>query len=292
MAVVTNTHENCHTTKDPHPMAVFRLMDLPGELGNRVYSHMVDASRPLEELTGNISDFFSNPGILCTNHQVNNEACSVINSKMIVVRVRPMTFRSLIGRSMKLPKESGFKRCGVEVDLSENCEVWQKREKILALKSVNCDLVWQLSGMPYLEEIHIWSRRNTSSDGPDFPGQDVAEAFFSVTAECFRDLGSGKKVTVEGDVDIQFTKGLLKDLNDPSIGWRLHHDIVPVYETLFRVYCVDKTNASRFQGRMRITSRMMSLRLEPVPLTDWAFGLVLSAESAYAVQAFVDGGLL
>ena len=36
---------------------------------------------------------------------------------------------------------------------------------------------------------------------------------------------------------------------------------------------------------------MMSLRLEPVPLLDWAFGLALSVESALSLQAFVDGGI-
>lgn len=36
------------------------------------------------------------------------------------------------------------------------------------------------------------------------------KAFFSGTAECFRDLERGKEVLAKGDVDIEFTKGLLK----------------------------------------------------------------------------------
>lgn len=270
MAVVTNTHEACYTTQDPNPMEVFRLMDLPGEIRNHIYSHMVESSRPLEELTGNVSDFFSNPAVLCTNHQVKNEAASVICGKMLVIRVRPIAFRSLIGRSMKLPKDSGFKRFGVEIDLSENCEVRQKWEKMSAIKLVNRDLVWQLSGMPDLEEVHIWSRRHTSTDNSDVPDQDVAEGFFSGTAECFRCLEPGKKVTIEGDVDVDFTKGFLKHLNGRKIGWTSLHDTGPVYKSFSRVYCVDKTDASCSPGRTKITSRLISLRSEPIPLPDWA----------------------
>lgn len=92
-------------------MAVFRLIDAPGEIRNQVFSHMVELSRSLEKRTGNVPDGFLNPAFLCTNHQVNNEDSSIIYGKMIVIRVSPMPFRSLVGRNMNLPKGSGFKRC-------------------------------------------------------------------------------------------------------------------------------------------------------------------------------------
>lgn len=62
-------------------------------------------------------------------------------------------------------------------------EEWQRREKMLAISSVNCDSVWQLSGTPNMEEVHIWSRRHTSTDASDVADQNVVEAFFSGTAE-------------------------------------------------------------------------------------------------------------
>lgn len=46
-----------------------RLIDLPGEHWNQGCSHMVEPSRPLEELTGNVSEFLFNPAIFHTNYQ-------------------------------------------------------------------------------------------------------------------------------------------------------------------------------------------------------------------------------
>lgn len=64
--------------------------------------------------------------------------------------------------------------------------------------------------------------------------------------------------------------------------------MVPIFDILSRSYRLDQTDGPCAQGCTKIASRMMSPRSELLLLPDWAFGLVLSAESAHAVQTSVD----
>jgi hypothetical protein len=64
-------------TQEPE-IAPFRLLDLPRELRDHIYSFMVASSRSYHKLTRQPSDWF-NPAILGVNHQIHKEASEAIS---------------------------------------------------------------------------------------------------------------------------------------------------------------------------------------------------------------------
>lgn len=103
-------------TKTFVPNGVFRFLELPGELRNKIYVHMLRTRISLKDLTGKTSDWF-NPAILCTSRQVNSESSAIYNQQ-IAVLVDPMAVACYREGLHKLPVKSQFKRCLIEVDMS------------------------------------------------------------------------------------------------------------------------------------------------------------------------------
>ena len=98
------------------PTDSFRLLDLPGEIRNRVYRHMVTVIVSLKDLTGQKSNWF-NPAILFTNHKVHFEASSITYKQHVNVKVDAVAMASYRKDLHKLPEKSRFKSCGINIDL-------------------------------------------------------------------------------------------------------------------------------------------------------------------------------
>lgn len=204
----------------------FRLMDLPGELRNRVYLHMLTPTVCLKDLTGRTSDWF-NPAILSTSRQLNSEASHVIHDQQIIVLVDAMAMACHRNGSHKLPQKSRFARCKVDIDLSDPRLTIASEPKIhytdsrKSVAEMVHMLVENLKGMTFLEELHLSCKRIkivgrtydvagffTDKDTPLFPDQ---------TMDCFRKLKGLKKIVIEGDLGETYVAGLLKCMNKPAV---------------------------------------------------------------------------
>ena len=151
-----------------HPLQSSKITGLARELRNRIYSHMVEPRRSLADLTGQPSDWF-NPNILLANRQIRREALEVIYEQEITVLVEPLKRSNFLTNSTKVLERLRFKRCGIEIDLSEtddeDIDAWADASTVGFLKGtvirrlVFYSLVDQLNKMPGLEEVHIWSPR-------------------------------------------------------------------------------------------------------------------------------------
>ena len=204
----------------------FRLLDLPGELRNRVYLHMLRPTVCLKDLTGQVSDWF-NPAILCTSRQINAEVSSVIYKQQITVVLDPMAMACCKKGLHKLPEKSRFTRCGVDIDLSDPRLTMVDRDVTVTLDAgikvaemVHL-LVEDLKEMRFLEELHLSCRRATllkcTLDDAGFAIHEDTLLFPDSTMDCFRKLKGLKKVVVEGDLGGEYVAGLLRYMNKPHV---------------------------------------------------------------------------
>lgn len=150
--------EGKKNTKAFVPAGVFRFLELPGELRNKIYVHMLRSRISLKDLTGKTSDWF-NPPILCTSRQIHSESSSAIYSQQITVLVDPMAVACYQKELHKLPEKSQFKRCWVDVDMSHPCLVNGRTGKTFLDSSVargdNRFLVKDLESMKFIEELRL-----------------------------------------------------------------------------------------------------------------------------------------
>lgn len=236
---IMEKHDTMISTED----VPFRFLDLPGELRNRVYFHMLRPVVCLKDLTGYTSDWF-NPAILGTSRQVHYEASSFIYKNQITVLVDPMAMACCIKALRKMPEKSRFRRCRVEVDLSDprltmgapiktltpRRSITGVRVKILdfdperrVAEIINL-LVEGLKEMRFLEELRLSCKRTTfvfrKVDHLGFAILVKAPIFPNSTMDCFRALRGLKKVVIEGDLGDDYVASLLEDMNKPSVNLR------------------------------------------------------------------------
>ena len=200
----------------------FRFLDLPGELRNRVYFHMLRPVACLKDLTGYTSDWF-NPAILGTSRQIYYEASSIIYKHQITVVVDPMAMACCIKGLHRLPQKSRFRRCGVDIDLSDPRLTAGAQIKTLEIdpKKKVTDiihlLVEDLKEMKFLEQLHLSCKRTTYVIRPRDHTGFAIPIFPANTMDCFRKLRGLKKIVIEGDLGEKYVASLLKYMNKPPV---------------------------------------------------------------------------
>lgn len=182
------------------PTGVFRFLDLPGELRNKIYVHMLRSSISLKDLTGKTSDWF-NPAILCTNRQIHSESSSVTYNQQIAVLVDPMAVACYQKGLHRLPEKSQFKRCWVDIDMSDprlvqghigNCCL----ENPIARGDFR-QLVEDMKSMEFLEELRVSCKWFTCLEKE--PTSCRSQTILKNSMHVFRKSKGLRKLVIEGD---------------------------------------------------------------------------------------------
>ena len=190
--------ERKENTKTFVPTGVFRFLELPGELRNKIYVHMLRPRISLKDLTGKTSDWF-NPAILCTSRQINSESSAIYNEQ-IAVLVDPMAVACYQEGLHRLPVKSQFKRCLIDVDMSVPRLVKSLTGETFPNSSIAWvgfdNLVEDLRSMRFLEELRLSCKWITCLE--DKLSSSWSQAISNNNMECFRKLKGLKKFVIEG----------------------------------------------------------------------------------------------
>lgn len=194
------TVEGKENTKTFVTSGVFRFLELPGELRNMIYVHMLRPRISLKDLTGKTSDWF-NPGILCTSRQIHSESSSAIYNQQIAVLLDPMAVACYQRGLHKLPKKSQFKRCWIEIDMSDPRLVKGRTGKTSLNTSIPRGdfrlLVEDLESMKSLEELRLSCKWITCLE--DKVSSSWSQNISNNDMDCFRKIKGLKKIVIEGD---------------------------------------------------------------------------------------------
>ena len=215
--------ETAGETKDSMkfiPTGSLQFMKFPRELRDKVYTRMLRPKMCLKDLTGKTSDWF-NPAILCTNHQIHSEAASTIYNEQIEVVVDLQMAHGKKGW-LKLPWKSQFRRCLIDLDLSDPrlklswslADTLDKEKIISAMIGMT---VKDIEETRFLEELHLSFRGTTDLTKTHkhglFPTPDkraIDLCFPNMMMKCFKIIPGLTKLVIEGELDEAFIAELLK----------------------------------------------------------------------------------
>ena len=201
----------------------FPFLDLPRELRDKIYVHLLEPTVNVKDLTGQTSDWFD-PAVLGINRQLHSEASIAIYGKQINVALDPMAMACYKTGVYKMPEMSGFKRCRIDIDFSDP-RLTRFRHKTTqhdrrkAVQDIIHLLVEGLKRMKSLEEIHISCKRVTVSNRSSTTKGDML-LFPDSTMDCFRKLKGLKKITIDGDLDGAYIDDLLTYMRKIPFDWR------------------------------------------------------------------------
>ena len=212
--------EDKRNTKPSIGAVAFRFLELPPELRNMIYGHMLKSRRRLHDLTGKTSDWF-NPAVLCTSGQIHSEASCAIYRQQITVVIDPIAVACCQPGLHKLPEKSRFKSCCVDIDMSDP-RLLEGRTRIRLFSTRDIAqtifhfLVEDMKMMKCLEELRLLCKRasffHLRSDQVIW-----YKTFDDDDMHCFRKLKGLEKISIEGDLHEAYADELLADMKKPPI---------------------------------------------------------------------------
>ena len=215
-------------------------MKLPSELRDIVYKNMLRPTMLLKDLTGKTSDWF-NPAILRISRQINAEAAMTIYNEQIEVTVNLSMVRHK-NEVQKMPGKSLFRRCLLDIDLSDPRMKMLRKEMII---TAMIDSVWKnMKGMAFLKELQLSFRGTTNLikthkhglfplDETEF-GWD--HHFTTYIVNCFREVLSVEKIIIGGELEEAYTADLRGHIREQLIRKKK-----PYFDLILKDNCIHWT---------------------------------------------------
>ena len=258
----------------------FRLLDLPLELRQHVYSYMVGYI----DYTSNaaVRNFtWLNPNFLLTNHQVYHEARPIIYAQPLSIYAS-LLMKTDAGCCLRdAIRGCPLQHWEIEVDLtrSPGFRPAKKIDLYTLLNRFNAQLIDELDSMSSLEKVDVSIHKDTK-DHPDHDN-DFHNFFLNMTDQ-MRYLSHRFPISVQANIPTERAESLIKGVNLELIRSFLVSDHMMIGTKRFqRLYAIDKS-----AGRARLDLERVDLHWEQESYGTRSFTKDLTVETKRALREY------